>query len=610
MKYGRLSLFSLSLLLLAGAGHTEPRHGASTFGELALEPGFKHFPWVNPQAPKGGTLTYEGDFLESNFDSLNPFIVKGNSLNNLWNLFDTLLARNYDEPDAAYGLIAKSVDIAPDGKSVVFEMRPEARFNDGSPLTSADVVASFELLKTKAAPNYRAVMTEIAGAEALGPHKVRFTFMGDQTKQLPLVAGGLPIFSKKFYSTRDFAESTLEPPLGSGPYVVGKVDAGRSITMERAKNYWARNLPVNVGRWNFDTIRIDVFRDRAVAFEAFKAGALDFREENTAKIWAMEYNFPAIEDGRVKKAVFRDARASAINGLWMNMRREKFADARVRRALVLALDFEWMNKTLFYGSYTRINHLFQGSDQQSSGMPAPGELALLEPWRGKVPDAAFGPAPELPASDGSGNNRDNLRIASRLLEEAGYKVKNGVRTTPAGEPFVIEILTGNPASERVVNPYVQSLQRLGITASLRVLDGAGFAKRRETFDYDMLEGGVIGPNTQGAGMRVTYHSRFKDAPGSLNYAGIEDPAIDAMVEATISANSRAEMVTGTRALDRVFMNNFYLVPYWTKHDRWIAHWDRFGYPAKPAAYLRGTVTNSWFSETWWVDPEKDKALKR
>lgn len=593
------ALYSLIFALcLAGAAHAAPSHGLSAFGDLKYPAGFKHFEYVNPDAPVGGQLALIGTSGATSFDSLNAFILKGQPAEGLQLLFDTLMVRAQDEPDALYGLIAESAEIAGDAKSVIFRLRPEARFQDGTPVTAADVAFSFDTLKAKGHPLLRMPLRDIASAEILDPHSVRFTFSGSEFRDLPLIAAELPVFSKAYYTAHDFTATTVEPPLASGPYTVADVQLGRSITYARNPDYWGWKLPVNRGRHNFAAIRYDFFRDRAVAFEAFKAGAYDLREEFTSKTWAVEYDFPALHEGRVVRDTLPDENPSGVQGFFINLRRDKFSDVRVRHALDLAFDFEWANRNLFFGLYERTDSYFENSALAASGAPGPEELQLLEPFRDKLPAAVFGPAYVPPVSDGSGNLREGLKQAGALLDAAGWKIVNGKRVNAKGEPLTIEFLNYEPAFERIVGPYIRNLKRLGIDANLRTVDPSQYESRVEAFDFDITTSRYVQRNTPGIELRGYFSSAAAAQPGSRNIAGINDPVVDALIEAVIGAKDRASLTVAAQALDRVLRSGHYWVPQWFKGVHTIAYWNKFGRPEVIPKYATGII------DTWWVDPRK------
>ena len=580
----------------------EAKHGLSAFGDLAYPPDFQHFAYVNPDAAKGGTFSLMGWGGVTTFDSLNNYILKGDAAQGLELLFDTLMTRAADEPDAAYGLVAKGAEVAPDGMSVTFTLRPEAKFNDGSPLTADDVVFSFEMLKTKGHPIYAQTLADVVKAEALDPHTVRYTFKGSLTRDLPLTVADLAIFSKAYYTKHDFAQTTLDPPLGSGPYTVGDVKQGRTISYKRNPNYWAKDLPVNRGRWNFDEIRFEYFRDRTAGMEAFKAGTYDFREEFTSKVWATEYDFPAIRAGKVKKEVLPDETPSGTQGFFLNTRREQLKEPLVRKALDLAFDFEWTNRNLFYSLYTRTQSYFENSRMKAMGEPSEPERNLLENLATQVSPETLGPAYLPPKTDGSGSIRDNLEQAGKLLDQAGWTIKNGVRVDAKGEPLKLEILNFEPAFERVTAPFVKNLQLLGIDASMRMVDPAQYQRRLKSFDFDITTERYQMRNTPGVELRSYFGSAAASMDGSLNLAGITDPAVDALIERVIATKSRDELETAARALDRVLRAGHYWVPHWYKASNTVAYWDKFSRPATKPRFDRGIL------DTWWYDSAKAAKL--
>ncbi|ODA66405.1 Oligopeptide-binding protein AppA precursor [Methyloligella halotolerans] len=585
-----------------GAEASEPRHGLSAFGDLKYPAEFEHFDYVNPDAPKGGRFSLIGWGGVTTFNSLNPYILKGDAAQGMEMLFDSLMTRAQDEPDAVYGLVAKSGEVADDGMSVTFKLRPEARFQDGSPLTAEDVAFSFETLKEKGHPLYRQMLRDVEKAEALDDETVRYRFKGNQTRDLPLTVATLPIFSKAYYADKDFAETTLEAPLGSGPYTVEGLHQGRNITYKRDPDYWGKDLPVNRGRWNFDEIRFEYFRDRTAAMEAFKSGAYDFREEFTSKVWATEYDFPAITSGRVKKATLPDDTPSGTQGWFLNTRRDALKDPKVREALGLAFDFEWTNRNLFYGLYDRTQSYFENSAMRAEGEPTDKELALLDTLSAPVPEAAKGEAYAPPVTDGSGHDRALLKKADALLREAGWTVKNGVRVNEDGEPLKLEFLNFEPAFERVTAPYIRNLQRLGIQARMRMVDPSQYQQRLKGFDFDVVTQRYGMELTPGPELRSYFGSEAADMTGSLNLAGIANPAADELISDIIEAKSRGELVTAARALDRVLRAGHYWVPHWYKGTHTVAYWDKFSQPEQKPRFDRGIL------DTWWYDEAKAEAL--
>ena len=604
----RTLLCAILALLLTGAGldssvASERRHGLSTFGNLKYAADFTHFDYVNPNAPKGGRLSMIGTAGLITFNSLNGFILKGDAAQGLTYLFDTLMTPAQDEPDSMYGLVAHSVELSDDRRSVTFYLRSEAKFADGSPLRAADVVNSFTLLKEKGHPRIALQLRDVAKAEALDSATVRYHFTGNQIRDLPLIVAGLPIFSKAWYDTHDFSKTTLKTPLGSGPYKVAKMKQGRFITYGRRSDYWAKDLPVNRGRFNFGELRYEYFRDRTAEFEALKAGEYDLREEFTSKTWATEYDIPQVRSKRLLRLTMPDARPSGAQGFFINVRRKKFADPRVRKALDHAFDFEWTNKNQFYGLYKRTNSFFENSDMKASGPAGNEELALLAPYRDKLPSEVFDAPYTSPVSNGSGQDRKLLRTASRLLKQAGWTIKDGQRVNGQGEQFKIEFLIFSPTFERIIAPFVKNLKILGIKARIRLVDPSQYQSRLKTFDFDIITQRYVLRVTPGIEIRSYWGSKSADTPGSFNLSGIKDPVVDALIEKVIAAKSRAELVTAARAIDRVLRARHYWVPHWYKAAHNLAFWDKFSRPRIKPLYGRGVI------ETWWYDEAKAAKLE-
>ncbi len=594
----RLRLLGTTLLCLATSSQAEPTHGLSVFGDLKYPATFTHFDYVNPDAPKGGRMALIGPVPSDTFDSFNNYILKGDPAQGLALMFDSLMERAMDEPDAVYGLVAKTADLAADRKSVVFELRAEAKFADGTGLTSEDVCDSFHLISTLGHENIKLTIRDVEACEALAPHTVRYRFKSAGIRDLPLSIAALPIFSKAYYAKNDFAKTSLDAPLGSGPYKIKSFRTGEYVAYERRSDYWARDLPVNRGRFNFDEVRFDYFRERTAGLEALKSGVIDLREEYTSRDWATSYDFPALKKGRVKQTVLPDETPSGAQGYFFNLRREKFQDIRVRRAFNLAFDFEWTNKNLFYGLYERTTSFFESSPLKANGPPPDDELAILEPMRAMLRPEVF-LTPELPpVSDGSGQDRKLLRQASELLDQAGWANDNGLRKNARGETLSAEFLIENPSFERILAPYVKNLKLLGVDASIRIIDDAQYQSRREAFDYDILSSRFASDVTPGTGLRVFFGTASANAPGSFNVSGVASPAIDALIEQVVSADSRKQLDIAGRALDRILRAEHFWVPNWHKDSYWIAHWDRFGWPTVKPKYDRGIV------DTWWYDAAK------
>jgi microcin C transport system substrate-binding protein len=591
-------------------------HGLSVFGDLKYPPDFHHFDYVNPAAPKGGTFstvpsvrTYNQSYFT--FSSLNAFILKGEGAQGMDLTFATLMTRAGDEPDALYGLVAKSVQISPDKLVYRFTLRPEAKFHDGTKLTARDAAFSLTTLKAKGHPLILQQMRDMVKAEALDDATLVVSFAEKRARDVPLYVVSLPIFSKAYYATRPFDESTLDIPLGSGPYKVGKFEANRYIEYDRVKDWWGADLPVSRGIYNFDTVRYEFYRDRDVAFEGFTAKNYLYREEFTARVWATRYDFPAIKDGRVKREILPDDTPSGAQGWFINTRRDKFRDPRVREALIQAFDFEWTNKTIMYGAYARTHSPFQNSDLMANGPPAPEELKLLEPFRGQVPDEVFGAPYVPPITDGSGQDRTLLRRASQLLLDAGLAVKDGKRMLPNGEIFKIEFLIDEQSMQPHHAPYIKNLGTLGIEASLRVVDPVQYRARLEDFDFDMTIERFSMSGTPGDGMRPFFSSQAARTKGSYNLAGIENPAIDALIEKIIGADNRVDLTVACHAMDRVFRAGRYWVPQWYRSSHPVAYWDVFDHPKTSPRYQIDNYSSSVGERIlWWSDPDKAARLEQ
>ncbi len=590
-------------------------HGMSAFGDLKYPADFQHFDYVNPDAPKGGMFSQVSPTRQFNqnfftFNSLNAFILKGDAAQGIDLTFATLMGPatlftpTHDEPDAIYGLTARAVRISADGLTYRFLLRPQARFHDGSALTAQDVAFSLQLLKEKGHPSIRQQLRDFLSAEATDDATVVARFAPRRGRDVPLFVAQLPIFSRAYYTARPFDESTLDVPLGSGPYKVGRFEAGRYIEYERVKGWWGADLPVVRGFNNFDVLRFEFYRDRDVAFEGFTGKSYLFLEEFTSRVWATRYTFPAIRDGRVKREELPDDTPSGAQGWFINTRRDTFGDRRLREALGLAFDFEWTNKNIMYGSYQRTVSVFQNSDLMAQGPPSPQELALLAPFRGQVPDEVFGEPFVPPVSDGSGQDRAMLRKAAVLLQSAGVVLKDGKRVTPKGERVTVEFLVDEPSFQPHHLPFIKNLATLGIDATLRVVDPVQYRARLDAFDFDIAIERFQFSSTPGDSMRPFFTSQAAAIQGSQNLAGIADPAIDALIEQIIAAPTREALTTACRAFDRVFRAGRYWIPQWYKASHWIAYWDVFARPATKPRYGRGAP------ETWWYDGDKAAKIER
>jgi microcin C transport system substrate-binding protein len=592
---------ALGLVLpgLAAAQSGEKTHALTLGDAPKYGPDFKQLDYVNPQAPKGGT--YRNAALGS-FDSFNPYIVRGDPAA-IGGLYETLTTQVDDDSLSEYGLIAESMELAPDKSWIIFNLRESARWHDGKSVTADDVVFSFNVLKEKGQPFYRYYFGNVTKAEVLGPHQVKFTFVDGNNRELPVIMGQLPVLPKHYWEGRQFEEPSLEIPLGSGPYKVKSFEAGRSITMERVPDYWGKDLPVNIGTNNYDEIRTEYYRDPTVIIEAFKAGKFDLRSENIAKQWATAYESPALREGRFKMEQIETDNPQGMQGFGMNLRRPIFQDRRVRQALILAFDFEWSNKTLFFGQYKRTRSYFQNSEMEAKGLPSPEELAILEPYRGKIPDEVFTSEYQPPLTDGSGNNRDNLARAAQLLDEAGWKLENG-RRIKDGRTFEIEfLLQAGDSFERVVQPYAKALDRLGITLTLRPVDASQYQQLSEAYDFDMISSLFPQSLSPGNEQRDFWGSAAADQPGGRNEIGIKDPVVDEIIEKLIAAPDRATLITYCRALDRILQWSNFVVPNWHLGAVRIAYWDKFGRPDKLPEPTYGIGTSAW-----WIDPAKEAAL--
>jgi len=581
----------------------------STFGDLSYPADFPHFKYVNPAAPRGGVYSeavssrgYNGSFLT--FNSLNAYILKGEGAFGMDYAFATLMVRSGDEPDAMYGLAAKSVRISEDGLTYRFTLREPTKFHDGTPLTAHDVAWSLNTLKEKGHPIITQQLRDYKGAEAADDRTVVVRFAEKRARDVPLFVAGLPIFSKAYYAKQPFDQSTLEAPLGSGPYKVGRFDAGHFIEFARVKDWWGAELPVSRGQSNFDVIRYEYYRDREVGFVGFTAKNYLFREEFTSRTWATRYDFPAFKDGRVKRAVIPDDTPSGAQGWFINTRRPQFKDRRLREALIDAFDFEWTNKNIMYGSYDRTVSVFQNSPMMAQGTPSAAELALLEPFRGKVSDEVFGAPYVPPVTDGSGHDLHWLRRGAQLLDAAGIALKDGKRMLPDGKPITIEFLLDEPTFTPHHLPYLKNLGTLGIDATLRVVDPVQYRARVDNFDYDITVERFSFSATPGDSLRSYFSSTAAATKGSQNLAGIADPVIDALVDRIIAAKTRVELTTACQALDRVIRAGRYWISHWYKASRWIAYWDQFGFPAVQPHYFRG------IPETWWTDEAKAAKLNQ
>jgi peptide/nickel transport system substrate-binding protein len=577
-------------------GVAAPQHGIAMHGEPALPAGFAAFPYVNPDAPKGGTLV-QGAL--GTFDSLNGLIVKGSpAISSRGYIYESLLTRGYDEPFTLYGLLAQTVDTDDARSYVTFTLDPRATFSDGQPVTADDVIFSWRLLRDHGRPNFRTYYLKVAKAEALGERKVRFDLTGSDDRELPLILGLMPVLPRHAVDEATFEETTLKPPVGSGPYLVSKVDPGRSVTLKRNPAYWGRDLAVNKGLWNFDTLRFDYYRDDNAAFEAFKRGLFDVRVETDPGRWETAYDFPAVREHRVVKEAFPSGLPKGMLGFVFNTRRPVFADVRVREAISLLFDFEWINKNFFYGQYRRSPSYFAGSELSAYQRPADArERALIAPFPGSVrPDVLDGTY-TLPTSDGSGRDRAILRRALALLTAAGYQLSGGeLRERTTGRPLSFEIVVTTRDQERLALAFAQTLRLAGITAHIRTVDAVQYDQRRISFDYDMMQYRWDQSLSPGNEQAFYWGSAAADQQGSRNYMGVRSPAIDAMIAAMLKATSRADFVAAVRALDRMLMSGSFVVPLFYLPDQWVARWSHIRHPA-------ATSLSGFIPEAWWRAPQ-------
>ena len=582
----------------------EPRttHGLSLFGAIKYPADFTHFDYVNPDAPKGGIIR-QADI--GSFDSLNPFILKGEPAAGLGLIYDTLMVSSADEPSSEYGLLAETVTVPDDYGWVRFKLRPQARWHDGTPVTPEDVIFSFENLKEKGRPFFRYYYANVVKAEKTGPHEVTFHFSESGNRELPQIMGQLPIVPAHGFTGRPFDQTSLEIPLGSGPYKIQAFEPGRFIRYERVKDYWGKDLPTAKGHNNFDVVAYEYYRDGAVALEAFKAGEFDWRAENTAKNWATAYTGPAIDKGLIIKELVPETRAQPMQAFIFNTRRGKFSDPRVRRAFALAFDFESTNEALFYGQYSRTLSYFHGSELAATGLPEGRELAYLEPFRDQLPEEVFTKPYWLPVTDGTGRNRDGLIAARKLMEQAGWSVKDGVLTNAeTGEAMEVEFLLVSPAFERIVARYIPALKRLGIKSTIKLVDPTQFQNRVDSYDFDIVSAGWAQSLSPGNEQRDFWGSEAADRPGGRNYAGIKNPVVDALIDKIIYAPDRESLVAATRALDRVLLWNHYVVPQWHSNGIRLARWDKFGIPRPLPAYTPVDPL------TWWLDADKAARIEK
>ncbi len=584
-----------ALAVIAGAAAAEPRHGIAMHGEPNYGSDFTAFDYVNPDAPNGGKLVRA---VQGSFDSLNPLIIKGEAVPGMREyVYESLMARAQDEPFSLYGLLAESIETPPDRAWVAFTIREEARFSDGEPVTVDDVIFSHALLRDRGRPNHQFYYSKVDKVEKTGPRTVKFTFNDGGDREMPLILGLMPVLPEHAIDPETFEQTTLEPPVGSGPYIVGEVDPGTRITYKRDPDYWGRDLPVNRGHYNFDEIQYDFYRDANAMFEAFKKGVSLFRTESDPGQWAREYEFPAVREGKVLRKEFAVELPAGMNALVFNTRREVFSDERVRKALIELFDFEWMNAKLFHGLYERSQSYFARSELSAHGRPADErERELLAPFPGAVDPAIMDGTYALPQSDGSGRNRARVRTALRLLGEAGYELRGGqLVNTRSGEPLRFEILAVDPEQERLLLTYTRAIKRAGIEASVRIVDSAQYQRRKQTYDFDMIQnrwGASLSPGNE---QTFRWSSKAADREGTFNYAGVKNEAVDAMIGAMLQAKSREDFVSAVRALDRVLMSGHYVIPLFHLPKLWVAHWRELQHPETPP--FSGVDIDTWWMAT-------------
>jgi len=593
------------LVLLAAlmAAPSWAAHAYAQFGDIKYGPDFRNFSYVNPQAPKGGEIRMVPPTRPTNFDKFNPFTLKGTEPYGLTALlFDSLLTGNFDEPTTAYGLLAEDVEVAPDRLSATFRLRREARFHDGKPVLAADVVHSFRTLISKeAAPQFRTIYVEVKQAVAVDDRTVRFEFVSPNP-ELPLVVGGMPVFSREWGKGKPFDQVVSEVPIGSGPYRIADPRMGRDITYQRDPNYWARDLPVRRGQFNFDRISFKIYLDETARFEGLKAGEFDFLREFTSRNWARQYKGKQFDRGELRKATFENRNPGDFQGYVFNLRNPKFKDIRVRKALTLAMDFEWMNRQLFYGLYKRVQGYFPNSDFHADGLPKPDELALLEPLRDKLRPEVFGPMPIPPSTNPPSSLRDNLRQAQALLGEAGWTYRDGALRNEKGEPFVIEFLNDQPSLVRIVAPFEQALAKLGIGWNYRQVDFSLSKERMDKFEFELTTRRIPGMVAPGGELLEYFGSKAAATNGSANYWGIADPAVDELLQKVVQAKTRPDLNAAMRALNRVLTNGYYSIPQYYSGAFFIGYRaPRFELPPVIPPYYEA---DGWAMSTWWAAPGK------
>ena len=612
-KLNALSLYSLCLTIVFAVNHSpsslasekklNESHAIAMHGDIKYEENFEHFDYTDPKAIKGGKIRLAS---QGTFDSLNPFIAKGTAADHLGLLYDTLTTASQDEPFTQYGLIAEKI-IWPNSRDFVeYKLNPKARFSDGKAITAKDVKFTFELLMQKASPLYKTLYQDVSAVKIIDKHHIRFEFKNTKNQELVLIVGQLPVLPSHSTNPEAFAETSLNVPVSSGPYFVEKLEPGKRINFKLNERYWAKDLNVNKGRYNFAEIQVDYYRDSTVMLEALKAGEYDFRYENVSKLWATAYNGTALASGKLKKQLIPHQNPTGMQAFLMNQRNPLFKDIRVRKALNYVFDFEWTNKQLFYGAYKRTNSFFSNSELAAIGLPSEAELALLKPLEDALPASVFTEAFSLPKTQGDGRNRQQLRQAKLLLESAGWTVKNNQLINARGDVFKFEFLTYDPAFERIINPFIKGLKRLGIQASIHKVEVSQYINKLREFDYDIVTYSYGQSLSPGIEQKQFWHSSTADMKAGRNFLGLRNSAIDELVDHVIQAHTREELVTATKALDRALLHNWYVIPQWYIDSHRIAYWDKFAMPKSSPPYdgrFSGTL------HTWWIDSNKAKTLR-
>lgn len=592
MRLAAALCLAVALATPALAQQVRKVHSIALIGTPALPDDYKNFPWANPGAPKGGEVAV-GE--AGTFDSFNPFIVRGTPAGGA--IFEQLLVSNPDEPEVSYGWLADTIELPTDNSWAAYDLRPEAKFWDGTPVTAEDVAWSFNTLREKGRPLYAQYWADVDHVEVDGPRRVVFRFKTTTNRELPSILGQVPVLPEHWWKGRDFTAPLTEPPLGSGPYRVGRFEFGRTLVMDRVPNYWGASMPFARGLYNFDHIRTEYYRDASVDFEAFKAGQLDWRQEQAASTWATGYDFPAVRDGLVKKVVFKEGLPRPMQGFGMNLRRPLFQDRRVREALAQVFDFEWLNKNLSFGLNSRTSNFFGGTRFASHGLPTGEELALLEPFRKDLPPELFTQEFKLAVTDGSGNNPQGLKLAYELFKQAGYTLRDHKMVDPSGKPVSFELLLDDARFEKIALPYARQLGRLGVDVRVRTVDPSQYQHRMDTFDYDMTEVIFGESDSPGNEQADQWSCAAAKTEGSGNILGVCNPAVEALIRQIITARTYNQLAPAVRALDRVLLWEWYVVPQFYRDSVFVAFWDRFGYPSVPVR------TGVEFS-AWWIDPAK------